>query len=197
LLFVGPICRFLVYQLSDSYAAFHVLPFCRVDTLAMGGLLAVCIDRPDRWPIVKKIGWTALVPSILFLSTITLLALGPWPMRKWEELRVVLGYSMVGQSCCTLVIVGASGGRLVKAILANPVVSYVGKISYGIYLWHCLLALIVVSLPIDVDAKTRLAMWIGLVVIVATASWYGIERLWLNRAAPAISVAKPRALARG
>jgi hypothetical protein len=57
--------------------------------------------------------------------------------------------------------------------------------SYGIYLWHCLLALIVLSLPIEAGVGLSLALWIALVVAVASASFFGIERVWLARLQPA------------
>lgn len=180
LIVLAPLARFIVYNVSDCYAAFHVLPFCRVDTLAMGAMLALCIDDAQRWKWLVRVARVGVLPAILLLATVTLLALGPWPVGRFEEAWVVFGYSLMGLSCAILVVVVAAGDPVSRLLFANPIVGYVGRISYGIYLWHCLLALIVLSLPWEVDVGTRLATWLGLVVVVASVSWFGIERVWLS-----------------
>jgi len=175
----APLARLLVYRVSDSYAAFHVLPFCRVDTLAMGAALAVALSDERRAPTVLRIARFAAPPAAAVLSVVTVLALGPWPMARWEEAWVVLGYSAVGLSCTALVAFAAEGGLVTRALLGNPVLGHVGRVSYGVYLWHCLVAHALLSVPWDVDVGARIAVWLAIVTGLATASWFGIERPWV------------------
>lgn len=109
LIMLAPVARWIVYNVSDCYAAFHVLPFCRVDTLAMGALLALCIDDPQRWRRLVRWARLGLAAAIALLATVTLLALGPWPVGRFEEAWVVFGYSLMGICCATVVVVVAQG----------------------------------------------------------------------------------------
>jgi len=189
LIALAPAARWAVYNVSDSYAAFHVLPFCRVDTLAMGALLAVCIDDPARWARAVTAARVALVPALGVLGAVMAWGLGPWPLPDWEQTWVVAGYSLVGLACSSLVVVAAAGGPAVRALLANPVVAHVGRVSYGIYLWHCLLALCLLSLPWERGVGAQMVAWLAVVLAVASLSWLGVERLWLAPKGPRAAAA--------
>lgn len=180
LLALAPVARWAVYNVSDSYAAFHVLPFCRVDTLAMGALIATCIDEPGRWRRLVAVARAALLPSLGVLAGVMALGLGPWPLPDLEQAWVVGGYSLVGLACSALVVVVASGGAVTRALLANPLVAHVGRVSYGIYLWHALLALCVLSLPTSHDVRMQMSLWLLIVLATASLCWFGVERRWLE-----------------
>lgn len=182
LLIVAPLARWGVYHASDSYAAFHVLPLCRCDTLALGALLALASASPERWSRVVTASHVLLAPSMVVLGLVTAWGLGPWPMPAHEEAWVVVGYSLVGLSCAVLVATAAAGGVVARRLLGNPVMGHIGRVSYGIYLWHCLLALCVLSLPATASVTTQLGLWLATVLAVATLGWFGIERRWLPAA---------------
>lgn len=185
LLVVAPLARWGVYHASDSYAAFHVLPLCRCDTLALGALLALALEHPPRWAGVARLSRALLAPALAVLGLVTAWGLGPWPLPAHEEAWVVGGYSLVGLSCATVVAAAATGGAAARWLLGNPLMAHLGRVSYGIYLWHCLLALCVLSLPSTASVEAQLGLWLAAVVGVATLSWLGIERRWLQPVAPA------------
>lgn len=71
--------------------------------------------------------------------------------------------------------------------LTNPVLQFYGKISYSVYLWHYIILLTiekhVLALSCTDSAKALLLFFGGLAIItpVAYASYYFVERLYLNR----------------
>src|SRR5262249_14264785 len=74
----------------------------------------------------------------------------------------------------------ASSGPLGR-LLGNPVVRYVGRISYGVYLWHFfVLALLFKFVPAfsilsPSPGPMRFLVAGGLTVAVAAVSWHFIE----------------------
>ncbi len=180
LILLAPLARWVVYNHSDRYAAFHVLPFCRADVLAMGCLLAVLFENPRRWSLVLRFARFALVPAVALLGGVTYAALGPWPVARFELLWVVVGYSLVGLSCSVIVAVAAASGPVPLTLLGNPVARFVGRISYGMYLWHSLLAVVIAGLPIRWGAIPRIGLWVAVVLSTSALSYYGIERPWLR-----------------
>ena len=80
---------------------------------------------------------------------------------------------------------GEPGHGLVRRILANRVLNYIGVISYGVYLWH--FAVLIQLQRWDfgrVAAVTTQWIWFpaGLAggVLLATVAWYGFERPFLS-----------------
>ena len=181
LILTAPLTRWVVYNQSDRYAAFHVLPFCRADVLAMGCLLAVLFANPKRWSIVVRFARPALAPALAVLGAVTYTALGPWPIARFELAWVVIGYSLVGLSCSIIVAVAAASGPVSLMLLANPLARFVGRISYGMYLWHSLLAVVIAGLPIRCGAISRIALWVAVVLATSALCFYGIERPWLRQ----------------
>ena len=96
----------------------------------------------------------------------------------WSQ---VLGYTFLDLGC-VLMVAGATGEHLVSRLLSNPVFRYLGKISFGIYVYHL----------ITIAACTRLAAhyagsnpWLiggtsfAVTILVATLSYSLFERRFL------------------
>ena len=64
--------------------------------------------------------------------------------------------------------------RLARA-LANPVFVYLGKISYGLYLWHFPLFSLLDAERMHLYGLPLLAVRLGVTMVVATASYYLVE----------------------
>ncbi|VBA34404.1 acyltransferase family protein [Mycobacterium attenuatum] len=107
--------------------AFFSLP-TRAWELAVGGLVALSIDRWRRLPLTPAtiVGWGGLA---LILLTCT--QLGPsTPYPGTAALLPVLGTALViGGGCVT-------GGMGVGRLLCRPAMRAIGRVSYSWYLWH-------------------------------------------------------------
>jgi peptidoglycan/LPS O-acetylase OafA/YrhL len=71
-------------------------------------------------------------------------------------------------------VVTAQAGSLARA-LANPVFVYVGRISYGLYLWHFPLFSLLDAERLHLYGLPLLAVRFAVTFVVATASYYLVE----------------------
>ncbi|MCZ2836438.1 acyltransferase family protein [Modestobacter sp. VKM Ac-2985] len=83
----------------------------------------------------------------------------------------------------TVLLVGGlvvrRGDRLNRALSVRPVV-WLGRVSYGVYLWHYPLVLLVADLRPDWSPWARLTVVLGLSVLAAAASHRWVEQPFLR-----------------
>ena len=172
-----------------SWTAIYVLLPTRVDTLAMGALLAaVARERADwfrlrRW-IAPAVG-SALVLAYGFRHDALL---------RSSAFTQVLGYPALGLLGCAAVVhaVTAPVGSLGRHVWANSSLRFFGRYSYGLYVWHVPLIPVVrryVFAPEQVGAidgsivpAYLLFSLVALTcsVILALVSWHLIEAPFLS-----------------
>ncbi|SDK85264.1 Peptidoglycan/LPS O-acetylase OafA/YrhL, contains acyltransferase and SGNH-hydrolase domains [Nocardioides sp. YR527] len=117
---------------TDGASAYFVT-HTRAWEFAVGGLLAVLpvsLSRaPARWAgPAAAVGWIGLLGAlILFRESL--------PFPGWVALLPVLGTALV-------IWAGAVRGAG-AAVVGNPVVQWVGTVSYSLYLWHWPLVVVV------------------------------------------------------
>ncbi len=147
----------------DPVGSFYLLP-TRAWELAMGGLLSRMGPVPSRWAAATlAMGFAALVAATVLFRGLVL-----YP--SYFALLPVAGAAM-------LILGGRDAARLpiARALGAAPMV-YIGRRSYGLYLWHW---------PLLVLARMRWAGQVGGVptlllmaaaLVLAIASWRWIEQ---------------------
>ena len=119
-----------------------------------------------RWA-TQVFGWAALAGLIVLWGRLD----GPTGfLFAGGELAVAAAVAVV-----IFAVVTARAGSLSRA-LGNPVFVYVGKISYGIYLWHFPLFMFLDAERIHLYGLPLLAVRIGVTMVVATASYYLVEQ---------------------
>lgn len=86
------------------------------------------------------------------------------------------GYFLVALSVAMVIFSAVTNQvGLVARALGNPVFRYVGKISYGAYLWHFPLFEVMDASRVHLLGYPLLAVRIGTTLLVATASFYLVE----------------------
>lgn len=164
---------------APPVAVYAFMP-AAMDGFCAGALLAGCERfRPGGVPtkVMKRIGWAGLAGCIvvfLFRNRPALID------ETLLEFLVVL--PMVA------VLSGSIGGYegVVGRVLNFSWLRYIGKISYGIYIWHMLIvAFLAQHTPLGnmIDWSTGpMLMLVGTVlcVVLSTISWYAFE-LPINR----------------
>ncbi|HSE58366.1 MAG TPA: acyltransferase [Nitrospiraceae bacterium] len=199
---LSPLARSLAYSFLD-YPAVYVLTFCRLDALASGAVIALLISsettKAQTMSYCRRWSWLAF--GILFVTF-----LGPFS-PSFPQTRPLMftlfGYTWIAVAWA--VLVGASlrceGG--VRSALSSRPLTFVGKRCYGFYLWHALMAGVVMkmvdALSVNIGFYGQLVLWLCALIAVASLSWSCFERpiLRLKRLVPYSAPSQVRAISLG
>ncbi|KEZ19813.1 putative membrane-located cell surface saccharide saccharideacetylase protein [Sphingobium yanoikuyae] len=156
-------------MLDPETVAFTTLPFSSFDALAGGALLAMADHRR------KLSHWFPMVVPLALLGI-----LFSWQFSSWLIVHI-------DETLCVLLFAGvvafARQGYRGPAqwILGNPILRYLGRISYGMYLYHLFVMAFLfrdaARYSVMFQSRGWALMLFGTVITVALASlsWYLLE----------------------
>jgi peptidoglycan/LPS O-acetylase OafA/YrhL len=200
----APAVRALCIKVGYQQAATQ-LPFCAMDALCSGALLAIIRERrrgagdlsavPARGPALGVWGrarevfagapWTEpqerILMRICLCVGLPLLIVMMHDHRAVTNLQVI--FTRTGASLVFVWLVAAASagfrGPVGMFLTAAPIV-YLGKISYGLYLYHMfipdVLARLGVPLPGPEYLWARFGIYAAVTIGVASVSWYLFEK---------------------
>ncbi|HEX4492959.1 MAG TPA: acyltransferase [Acidimicrobiia bacterium] len=163
----------------------HFLTFTRIDTLALGGLVAVVVRSPDGVALLKRLMVpvaTAAVAGIVAVAVLT------GHFRAEDPEMVWWGYVSIEAlfACAIVACLAASEDGAWRRFLRRPKLMWVGKVSYGAYVYHWI---VIVLLGKVWPFKTRLGFWpnqiawwiatLSITLVVAAASYRLYESRFL------------------
>lgn len=161
-LFDGPATLSRVFHGSDT----------RAETLLIGCLLALLLryrafDLPVKSAATALLGVPGAIALVLFMLNVT-------PDTEWLPRG---GFTLIALSAAMLIL-GlqlAHDGLLARVLSFGPLVA-IGRISYGLYLWHWPVFLMFVPANLAAPTPREIAVRFVVTFVVATASWFVIER---------------------
>lgn len=186
----APIFKGIGRGLGWNAISLQVLPVACLDFLGMGALLALFRYRqPQRFEALASSWWYRmaglLLAFVLYIPYVSnrvprLAPLGLPAQLLGDDLRIFLN-AIVFAWLVHCAAVGFNG-RVGKLMLENRPMIYLGKISYGLYLYHnfmpLLLAALLVWLPFSLPQRGSLVAltYVVATIIVATISWFLFEQ---------------------
>lgn len=143
---------------------FYILPWCRFDALAFGGLLA--ITRP-------RVGNVAILGCVaVFLSAF-----------QWLPMSDRMSVAETGMVLVSGAIVLAATQNVGRRVLTLAPIVYLGTISYGLYVWSGLMPEVVGFIAASLGGSASIPPGaIRLIVVTVTSvaasalSWHVLER---------------------
>jgi peptidoglycan/LPS O-acetylase OafA/YrhL len=160
----------------------------RAHTILLGALLAVLL-----------VSWTPGAVARRRLATAGAVALGAifwvWHVASGTSERYYRGGSVLYAVLACIAIAGALQAGLVQRALSWGPLVWIGRISYGLYLFHWPIIVWLVPTRVHVHGVALNALRVALTFLVATVSYYVVELPIRERRRPAIPwrVPQPRA----
>ncbi len=150
--------------------------------LGMGlAVASVALERRERQPrVVRLLGSRPLVPWLGALAAYVLLSLwlAPTPFITADDQQLVshLSFGAIAALLLLPAVFGDRSGGLPRRFLANPVVAWLGLISYGIFLWHYVIAYHLGFGGADAGFGVVLVGTVAISIACAAVSYYLVER---------------------
>jgi peptidoglycan/LPS O-acetylase OafA/YrhL len=115
--------------------AAYVLPFARLDSLAMGGLLAIWVRDPGAYPAVARYAPKVLLACSGLIAGIFVIKGAFWP---WGRFVHTLGLSIVAVASSSLIatVLFRPDATWLGGVFRSSPMRFLGKYSYGIYVVH-------------------------------------------------------------
>ena len=180
---LGPVFRYVVFTATNNDITAILLPGC-IDSLALGAYLAMSVlPEFKSHPLIRPVG-----PAVLWVGVVLFVAYqaaelssGWWTFRQvsFDLAIAVLGLWVVANAA------RGFGGQVGRVLESAPL-RYLGTISYGIYVYHLLLPVIVPKIarrlgypdllaPLGDQTFPFLLTYGLLTVVIAAASWHWLE----------------------
>ena len=186
---VGPLLRLLIdifyhyrpfpFLLDNPPAAVYVLPFSQIDAFAIGAYISQFeIPRPRLQFILLLVLVPLLGFSAQYLATgsIMLNTLGyEFPLQT--AYKEIWGYSLLNYFFAVM-IYGVARTRMFGFLLENVLMRWLGKISYGLYVYHGAVTwfILKLDLPVDLGTWQMYLLSLALTTAVASLSFYLLEK---------------------
>jgi peptidoglycan/LPS O-acetylase OafA/YrhL len=187
---VGPLIRFLlaltfdanILHVNSSKDAFiYVLPFSQFDAFAIGGYFALYGKSRASylvWLFILLVLLLGVVTSWLSTMQIQWGQLGYGPYMK-DSNKYIWGYSLVNLMFA-YVLVHVRSKTFIPALFENPLLVYLGTISYGLYVFHLPVLWLVYSNMQNSPEIVRATTSLLITVIVSMLSYEFMEKRFIN-----------------
>lgn len=173
---IGPTAKVILglYEVSEQAIRFFTLS--RMDTLALGALLAYAVHQHELLPLARSrmSDWLIWIGLPVFCLVVGLRAFGI-NSTSW----MILELSAETLLCGWVVLRAAQGfqGAIGRLLGSAPLV-YLGQISYGLYLLHKPIPSILRAYGIDtneIPAGIGFLLYTVLAILAASLSWFLFE----------------------
>jgi peptidoglycan/LPS O-acetylase OafA/YrhL len=145
----------------------------RAQSLLVGAVIGILLFQ--HGPIRSLTARTAMRIAAVVGATFTLWLF--WRMSERTDALYQGGFLLAALAVSAVIVsvVQPDPGRLGRALSVAPL-RWVGRISYGLYLWHWPVYLTLTETRTGLDGVALLIVRIGLSLGLATLSYYGLEK---------------------
>jgi peptidoglycan/LPS O-acetylase OafA/YrhL len=177
--------------------ASYVWTISRVDSLAVGAIVALAFRDPGDWKILLKWARRLALPALCGLIVVRILnpnsLAGPGDAPSLSMDTLSISFNGIFFASCIAIAMGTPTGSLTRRIVATPVLRFFGKYSYCLYVCHLPIIAVLSKAGFSNDQLARRlhtndvvgailinAIGFALSLSVALASWHLYEKQWLK-----------------
>lgn len=156
----GIVARYLVISAGAPHPVVWVLPALHPESTLLGMVAALAISSRLEWR------------AVLIVAVVAALVLAIVPIDYMRANGRMWIYPVAGIMCAAFVWLAAHRDF---ALLRNPAISYLGKISFGLYVFH-ILGLHIGDVAFPESLALKFASGLALTVALAAISYEVLER---------------------
>lgn len=187
IILIGPLFRGIMFTLLDGNSRFffiNLLTPANIDCFGLGALLAYC--RINGMTILD---FNGLISKMFVLVNLVLIIIWVFYMNivaivlpSWINVgitaQIFLGLNIAVTSLFLISKASIGFKGILKIIFENKLVMFIGKISYGIYLYHALVSSLTkyLGIPKINSLYINFVFSFFFVLIISTISWYLVEK---------------------
>lgn len=175
---VAIVVRVWLWRGGHHWSQVYTRTDARLDALLIGSGLALAAHRGAPW-VDRLVRWRGT--GILGAAVVGAAALS---LRESSSVLFHGGFTVVALGAGLLVLGALDGAAPAARLLAAAPLRAVGRVSYGVYLWHLPILVAVQHHRPDWPLAARAGLVAGLVVVVTAASHVLVERpvvAWARR----------------
>ncbi len=179
--------QMLPFLSNDPQQAVNVLPFSHLDAFAFGAYISRFeIPRPrlQLFLLAVTVPALGLLTDFLSKETVSILSLG-YDLPMTGLYKEVWGYTVLNYLFAVLIYCVVHTSFLTRVLESAPL-RYLGKISYGLYVYHYGIIALAVAIfreydfPYSVRSPQMFIAAMGATLLIATLSFYLLERPIIN-----------------
>jgi len=186
----GPLIRLLSAMIIDTNLlpilhqndlVIYVLPSSHLDAFAIGGYFALygkCRPVYWLWLSIVFVFMLGMITSWLSTRQIQWDQFAYGPFMK-DSYKYVWGYSVVNL-LFAYILVHVKNKSFLPALFENPLLVYLGKISYGLYVFHFPVIWLVYVYMNDVTEIARASIVLLITIIISMISYEFMEKRFIN-----------------
>jgi peptidoglycan/LPS O-acetylase OafA/YrhL len=144
-------------------------------------LAVVSVAREDR-PAPVRAGWAGwVVAAGALVIAMAILPRNVFTMTAADQQWELLLFGVMAVGLMAPLLLGRADGVSPIALLRHPVAIWLGTISYGVFLWHYPIIRWTIAHTGGAPSVVVALLSLAITLVIATVSWYGLERPLLRR----------------
>lgn len=176
IILAGPLVRAMTLSIAD-YPGTYVFTLCRIDALAAGALVSVLLNSQEWRQRTLRASERLVLPAIGLIVLTFLIPFSPSLPETRPWFFSVFGYSWLSVSFAVCLAASVDATGLWYRALTSRVLTFLGRRCYGLYIWHVLVASMILEAlrPLHVGFYGHVLLWVVALLIVASGSWVLLE----------------------
>lgn len=166
------LARVLTWR-TQGYPAAYMMPYCHADGLIIGCAVAF-LWRDGNLPArrAELFGWAGLLGLVGFTFV--------WTQGSNAGAVYYGGYTLISLAAAAVLVAVLTGNRGLRALFSWHPLRAIGRVSYGLYLWHVMILTLLNQHSLGMGPWPRATVGLALSAAATLISWHCLERPFLR-----------------
>jgi peptidoglycan/LPS O-acetylase OafA/YrhL len=155
---------------GEQWLRLYLRTDLRADSLLVGAILALL---PYDQLVRRVPAWARSVVGFVALAWIVAAAQG---LKQWSDFLYLGGFTLIAFVAAAAIAMALQPGSAYYNVLATAPMVFLGRISYSLYLWHFPVFWVIADNTESWAPAARVIVGVPAAVLLATGSYYFVER---------------------